>query len=284
MTNLLYKVNDLILFENLYIVDYANFPNYDMRKNEIMNKQISYFDKELDILKDILILTQNLYDFILLKKIDDKINQKSKESKDYMYFLEIRGCIFVYLDIKNDDKEIYESLTDRRFAEWNNKKLSQKMTFYSQSNTKQNLFFKGFKEATKKLNNNHSFMENKTENKHQNIIDKTLRSKASNENVQRLTLHQSEETSDKKTTESLFLTNILSLNNESQKNLIKLVPSTRFKKINDFAIGSHFVDMNNPFFKKRYLISKLVKEKLNIQWMRIISTHFTKIQIIIKVS
>jgi hypothetical protein len=253
MINLMYKINDLIRKENLYIVDHANFPNFDARKNEIMNKQISFYDKELDIVKDVLILTQNLFDFIILNKIENKINEKIKESKDYMYFLEIRGCFFLYLDIKNNDKEIFESLTDRRFAEWNNKKLSQKMTFYSQFNKKNNLFLKGYNETIKNLFNNHSFIEYQMENnKHRNNLDKTVRNKASIENSQKQTLQQSEENTEKKAQDTVFLTNILTLNNDSQKSLGKIVSSSRFKTINNLSIGSPFVGvLNNPFHKKR---------------------------------
>lgn len=256
MTNLMYKINDLIRKENIYIIEYSNLPNFDMRKNEIMNKQISFYDKDLDVLKDVLILTQNLFDFIILNKIDIKINQRIKESKDYMYFLEVRGCFFLYFDIKNNDKEIYESLTDRRFAEWNNKKLSQRMTFYSQGSKKNKFIFKSYNnELINNLFINHSFVEQQIENlKNKTFYEKTLINKGTIENTQRQSIHKSDENPEKKSQDTVFLTNILTLNNDFQKKVAKLIPFSNNKTTHNLSLGFPFVETNNNVIKdKKYI-------------------------------
>ena len=64
-----------------------------------------------------------------MNKIDKKIKTKIKESKDYMIFLEIRGCSFSYLDNQLNNNEIFECFSDRKFAEFNNKKFGNQMHF-----------------------------------------------------------------------------------------------------------------------------------------------------------
>lgn len=66
MNKLIYKINELKNQEEIYLIDFSIFPNYDARKNEISNKLI-FYDKNLGILKEIIVLIQHLYDFIVKK-------------------------------------------------------------------------------------------------------------------------------------------------------------------------------------------------------------------------
>ena len=132
MDNLIYNLNDIKRKEDSYIIDFANIPNFDLRKKEIINRQINFIDKNLNLLNDSLVLIQHLYDFMLMNNIDKRVRNKIIESKDYMNFLEIRGCYFLYIDNKSNKNDIFDCLSDRKFAEINTKKFSNlRMCFLS---------------------------------------------------------------------------------------------------------------------------------------------------------
>lgn len=125
LNNIVYKFNDLKKNERLYTIDFDSITSFEQRKNEILLKQLHYYDKVFDVLNEALILTQNLYDFIIFNKIDKHIKTKKKESKDFLYFQEVRGCFFLYLDSQKKEEEVFEGLSDRKFSELSHRRFSQ---------------------------------------------------------------------------------------------------------------------------------------------------------------
>lgn len=247
MNNLIYKINDLKRKEELYIIDYSNIPHFELRKNEIISKQINFYDKHLDILNESIILIQNLYDFIVMNKINIKINEKVKESKDYMYFLEIRGCFFLYLDIKNRNSDIFESLTDRKFAEWNNRKISQRLTFLSHAKKKNKLVLTTDNDdKISSILNNVSFMTKRKQSQQNKTIigDSLIKNQTISTFRPKVNIIKSDEQISKDCQDAFFLTNAFSINNENQFKSNKInISSTRFRSINNnLSTNSRYVD------------------------------------------
>lgn len=94
---------------------YDNKNELENRKNLINTLIVKFLDENLKIFEEMLNVVQYLFDFIMFNKIDQVFLKENAFS--YRVLIEIRQCLFNYLNKKTKQNLIFNSLTDRKYED-----------------------------------------------------------------------------------------------------------------------------------------------------------------------
>ena len=137
MSKLILNVNALINNHKEYSKFYLSDFHFDLRKTHINNFLIKNIDKDLDIFDTVLNLTQEIYDYIIMRKFNHELIKSC--TFHFKIFLEIRINFFEHINkLSPDSNKLYSTLSDRKFNEYRSKNLSNSLYFMSNPNTKIN--------------------------------------------------------------------------------------------------------------------------------------------------
>jgi hypothetical protein len=121
MNNIVLNVNHLHNKELDIVQIYNTSITFHNRKNIIFQILIKFLEKDLNIFKDVINITQQIVDYILLNNLEDAICDKM--STEYKIFLEIRSCFLYKYEKDNTNKVEYNPLSDRLYNDFKSKQL-----------------------------------------------------------------------------------------------------------------------------------------------------------------
>jgi hypothetical protein len=137
MGKLAIHISSLRNYHKEYQKFYLNDFHFDLRKAHINNYLIKNLEKELNILDTVVNLTQELYDYIIMRKFNKLLI--TNNTFHFKIFQEIRICFFEHIDKNSPEgQKIYSTLSARKLYEYKSKNLSNDFYFLSLSNQKQN--------------------------------------------------------------------------------------------------------------------------------------------------
>lgn len=231
---------------------------FEKRKVSLMNF-IRAIDKDMKILDNILIINQHIYDFILLKNVQDIIIEVDQFA--YRVFLEFRNFLFEFQDkmSTSPDKKIFKSLADKQLLQYSSRNLANKFYFWKPNvSVKLNPDTDQKKEHINSLGRNSSVAQrpysqinfenilksNHSDNKNANLIfisyNKTLLAN-NNKNL-------ADNSNQKKSNHNFFSQNKLYLSEKTKScnnnDDFTIANPEKFKKQNLFGFNSNFYIKN----------------------------------------
>jgi hypothetical protein len=131
--NLIKKKN--FNYEQFYSKDF----HFDLRKKHILQVLCKFYDLELGLFPQIMAITQEIYDYLVFRKITS--NPSISSSFYFKIFLEMRLCFFEYSDKTGKNQmKLYSSLSDKRYSEYKSKILTNEFYFQQEPKVKINNF------------------------------------------------------------------------------------------------------------------------------------------------
>jgi hypothetical protein len=119
--NLVSNVNQLQNRENEILHIYDKNSSFGYRRGVISLVLINFLEKELNIMNNVLSLTQQIFDYIILNNLENDIL-----SNDYKVFLEIRNCLLDKYERNNlRSPEAYNPYSDRMYNDYKWKQLGR---------------------------------------------------------------------------------------------------------------------------------------------------------------
>jgi hypothetical protein len=120
--NLVSNVNILQNRESEILHIFDKNSSFSYRKNIISLVLINFLEKELNILDNVLSLTQQIFDYIILNNLESDICKEL--SNDYKVFLEIRNSLLDKYE-KNNIRNEYNPYCDRLYNDYKWKQLGR---------------------------------------------------------------------------------------------------------------------------------------------------------------
>jgi hypothetical protein len=132
---------------------YCDYLTAGKRKHLITTVLFNFLEKELKILKNVVNISQQVYDYIILNSLEEKFNLNTM--KNYKIFLEIRS-IFLLSFEKNITQVEYYPNAERQFNDYKFKQIGTDFKFYKKHTINNTLISQNSKLAG---NNNENYFK-----------------------------------------------------------------------------------------------------------------------------